>query len=213
MFVLAPDRFGDFNLGNALEFVEYWRKFYRERVSIFQSATRIDYFAEIDPSRPLEVENVRRLLRWKDPRLLTHLIVSGRNAGRDNERVVKITNQMKALNDFRVGVIDEQRFLDWTAAVFPHPSAWVWRVFLAHIARPLDYPIVDRHVLRSYACHTGDAAPLDWPTYKRYRLYFEDLVAASARPGESQLVHRKHVDDALFAFGQFLKSYLVTPSS
>lgn len=207
MFIQNPDLFNNFDISNAREFVQYWRQFYHERVTIFGATERIDYFAEVDPTRPLTSENVRRLLRWKDPRLLTHLVGTGLNAGRLNARVERVTRHLARLNEFRAGTMDESGFMDWTASVFRDPCAWVWRIFLAHIARPAEYPIVDQHVLRAYQCHTGDSAALNWSTYQRYRDYFERIVAASSQSADSQLALRKQTDDALFAFGQFLKVY------
>lgn len=64
MFILDPSRFSDFDLRNGREFVQYWQQYYRQRVTVFGANERINYFAEIDPTRPLTFENVRRLLRW-----------------------------------------------------------------------------------------------------------------------------------------------------
>lgn len=213
MFILDPDLLSNFDLHNTREFVQYWRLPYRQRVKIFGAEERIDYFAEIDPTRPLTAENVRRLLRWKDPKFLSHVIVTGPNARRSNPRVERVTENLARLNEFRAKAIDESTFLDWATSMFPSRDAWVWRLFLGHLARPVEYPIVDQHVLRAFECHTGDTAALDWSKYQRYREYFERIVAASGQLTDSQLVRRKHTDDALFAFGQFLKRYGTTARS
>jgi hypothetical protein len=207
MYVKNPDAFRDFDLHNAREFVQYWRRFYRERVTIFGDVKRISYFAEIDPTRPLTAENVRRLLRWKDPKFLTHLIVSGPNAQTLNPKVQRVTKGLSRINAFRSDAIDESTYLDWATSMFPSRDAWVWRLFLVHLARPLEYPIVDQHVLRAYKCHTRDDSALNWSTYARYREYVDKIVHGCIVSNESLLVRRKQTDDALFAFGQFLKRY------
>lgn len=158
MFILDPHGFRDCALGNAAHFVQYWRQFYRGGVTVFHSKEHIDYSAEMAPSQSLTAENVRRMLRWKDPKFLTEDIVSGPNKGQKNPKVAKIVNDLSRLNAFREGRCDEETFLAWASMMFPSSGLWVWRVFLVHLARPFEYPIVDQHVLRVYGHHTGDRA-------------------------------------------------------
>ena len=204
MFVLHPEEFRHFSLSDARRFVLFWRQFYRDSVKVFSSDTRIDYYAEIELGRPLTAENVRRLLRWKDAAYLTEVIMSGAKKG-PNRRVDKVIEHVAALNAFRRGTLSETTFLKCATSIFP--TGWIWRLFLFHIARPLDYPIVDQHVFRSYCWHTGDESEPGWEMYERYRRYFDSIVAAAGQTDESPLQMRKHADDALLAFGQFLKRY------
>ena len=78
----------------------------------------------------------------------------------------------------------------------------IWRVYLLHIARPDDYPIVDQHVLRAYHFLTfGEISELEQTleTYFSYREFFFKIARESGK--EPRLV-----DKALMAFGQYLKS-------
>lgn len=206
MFILNSGEFANFDLGKAQAFVRYWRQFYRDSTKVFGTHERIDYLTEIDPSRSLTVENVRRLLRWKDPKFLAQVILTGPNREQPNPRVERITGDLARLNDFRTGTLSESDFLKWARSMFPS-SEGIWPFFLVHIARPIDYPIVDQHVIRAYRCHTSERLQFDPALYERYRQYFGQIAGALEPSSKSPLEIRKHVDDALLAFGQFLKRY------
>jgi hypothetical protein len=81
-----------FDPKNARPFIEFWSQLYTryDDTKILDAQERIDYYAELNIANDLTEENVRRLLRWKDPRYLTHRILSGPSKGQDNPRVVKV---------------------------------------------------------------------------------------------------------------------------
>ena len=89
------------------------------------------------------------------------------------------------------------------------------RIFLFHICKPYKYPIIDRHVVRAYNCHTNaefnEELDLDrnWEHYMGYRKYFFRIANAYYHNDNyewnmNDTEWLKKIDNALMAFGQFL---------
>lgn len=216
MFILNVKQFGEFDLNRAKQFVDYWSKQYSyDSVKAFDSGEVIDYIDELNLGNNLPEQNIKRLLRWKDPRMLTEKILSGPNKGNENKKVLKVIEKRDCISKFRQGKISEKEFKIETEKIFP--SGFVWQIFLFHIARPFEYPIADQNVFRAFSTQKHTKAPEDWEGYKHYMDYFFQISISSGiiaekpkghEPDIKEIVKRlKKVDDALFAFGQFLSSY------
>jgi hypothetical protein len=204
VFTLNPEEFGQFDWGQAPRFVKFWSQFYHDRVAVLGAAELIDYFMELNVERDLTEENVRRLLRWKDPRHLTHRV----NGGQDNPRVVRVLNNLAAINRFRNDQVAEDEMRNTVAQVFP--NGIVFQVFLLHIAKPHSYPIADQHVFRAFSLHTGQKTRENWETYVAYRDYFGQIAQAikvAQERGIENVRRLKRIDNALMVFGQFLNTY------
>jgi hypothetical protein len=159
--------------------------------------------SELGIGKNLTEENLRRLLRWKDPHYLTH-IHSG--TGEPNPKVVKALNQLDAINRFRNGESAEVDIRQIAAQVFP--NGIVWQVFLLHVAKPHIYPIADENVFRVCSLHTGLGVTQDWETYAAYCKYFEQIAdKLIVQRTIENIVQLKRIDNALVVFGQFLRSY------
>ena len=217
MFILNVKQFGEFDLTRAKQFVDYWSKQYSyDSVKAFDSDEVIDYIDELNLGNNLSEQNVKRLLRWKDPRMLTEKILSGPRKGSENKKVMKVIEKREQINKFRRGEIGVNDFKNETEKIFP--NGFVWRIFLFHIARPFEYPIADQNVFRAFSKQKLTKIPENWDGgYQQYRDYFFQIAISSGiivekRKGHEsdikEIVKRlKRVDDALFAFGQFLSSY------
>ena len=213
MFVLDNEEFGNFDLVNINEFVAYWRSLYTGKPArIVDAEERIDYLSELNMDHALTEENIVRLLRWKDPKYLTHVILSGPNKGDPNQKVQRVLESLDSLNGFRDGNVSEDDFLEMASQIFP--NGHVWTIFLFHICRPVQYPIADQHVFRAFSRHTGtvlgsgQGLKAMWPTYLGYVDYFMCIFhALHENPAQDIVRAMKHVDNALVAFGQFLKKY------
>jgi hypothetical protein len=216
MFILNVKQFGEFDLYRAKQFIDYWSNKYRnDSVKSFNSDEVIDYVEELNLGSNLSEQNIKRLLRWKDPRLLTEKILSGENKGKDNKKVLKVIEKIDWVNKFRQGKIGEKEFKTITEKIFP--SGFVWQIFLFHIARPFEFPIADQNVFRAFSTQKHTMEPKDWGGYKDYIDYFFQIAKSSGISAEKSKGHEsdlkeivkklKNVDNALFAFGQFLRSY------
>jgi len=129
MYILNQPEIAQFNVTNAHRFVEFWSQFYDDSVTVFESKAKIDYFSELNVGNNLTEENVRRLLRWKDPHYLTHIHSETRQ---DNPKAVKALNSLSAINQFRNDQSTEDHMRQTAAEVFPNGP--VWQAFLLHIA-------------------------------------------------------------------------------
>lgn len=206
MFVLDRDHFRGANEAHLNNFVTCWERYYRGSVTISPTdATLINYEAELNVQSDLTEQNVTRLLRWKDPRMLTHPKVDGT----DNHRVKNVLSQLGALNQFRNGNIDQQNFAQTTAGIFP--NGIVWQLFLFHIARPWEWPIADQHVFRAHAALFQQPFPQTLVDFEPYKNNFICLAQAFQDINVDcrvETVRRnKRLDDALMSYGQFLLAY------
>ncbi len=106
--------------------------------------------------------------------------------------------------------VDAESFL----REFSHVSA-IWRIMLLHIVSPNEYPIFDVHVWRAYNyLNKGERKELPSNNLTKIELYkkeylpfFNELSPKTKEP------NRKSVDEALWAFGKFLKPYFATESN
>jgi hypothetical protein len=203
MFVLNQEAFADNTLGNIDGFVNCWSRFYNETPGD-TSGNPIDYLDELNLNANLTEENIRRLLRWKSPRHLTH----ENKLGRQNLKVQKILQEIDTINSFRRQEVADEQFLDFTANIFS--NGFVYRAFLFHIARPSDYPIWDQHVARVHALLKHRENTGDWQHYTDYRTWFAELKTTlniGNELTEDNMRRTKRLDDALMAYGQYLARY------
>jgi len=206
MFILDSNALAENALHNAEAFVTFWSQFYGSEVRILGGPERIDYLAELSLGQDLTCENCRRLLRWKDARYLTHVILNGPNKDKPNPRVQRVLDVLPVMNQFRRGQCAEDEFLRQTRKVFP--NGFVWRVFLFHIAQPHAYPIADQHVFRAFRLHCHEQGQTNWEFYQRYRAYFREIAeACDVRLELTDVPKLKRIDAALMAFGRFLGEY------
>lgn len=209
MFYLDPREFRGGDRTRLVPFVECWERYYRGTVTVAPAnAQPIDYFAELNVGAELTRQNVTRLLRWKDPRLLTH---PKRNStgNKRNLRVVGVLNQLEAINSFRRGDMNRVDFTDVVHGTFR--QGIVWQLFLFHIARPWEWPIADQHVFRAYSALFGGSIPNTLESFDAYRTLFHDLAKAlplpAGPPRAATVEKNKRLDNALMAYGQFLRAY------
>jgi len=207
---------GEFDLNKAKQFVDYWGKPYSyAKVKDCNTNEVIYYLEELNLGSRLTENNLKRLLRWKDPRMLTEKILFGPNKGKENIKVFKVLERRNIINRFREGNLEAEEFKKATEGIFP--NGFVWQIFLFHIARPFEFPIADRNVFQSFSIHKKTIVPRDWEGYKEYIDYFFQIALAASiiterpkgnEPDLKEIVKElKIVDNALVAFGQFLNSY------
>jgi hypothetical protein len=203
MYTLNLADVARFDLDKAQDFVEFWNRYYTDSTTVFETEDKIDYFSELNIGNDLTEENLRRLLRWKDPHYLTHIHSETRE---DNPKVAKALKQLAAINLFRNGGSAEEDMRKTAAQVFP--TGFIWQVFLLHVAKPNVYPIADENVFRVFSLHTGVEAKQDWDTYIAYSKYFGQIAEKLGVPRTVEnLSQLKRIDNALVVFGQFLRAY------
>jgi hypothetical protein len=186
--------------------VDFWSQFYRYEVKDATDKTIIDYFSELNLGTNLTDQNVRRLLRWKDPRHLTDPKLEGTHAGERNDNVDRVLARMGDINRFRRDGASEDEMRKTVTEIFPVGT--IFQVFLFNIAKPHRYPIADQHVFRTFGVHKNLTPTVSWDGYLSYRSYFSQIAKAlivDELPANVRAL--KKIDDALMSFGQFLKAY------
>jgi hypothetical protein len=202
MYVLNRDTFRSVDTNRIVQFVECWERYY-------DGDDIVEYLSELNIGNDLSEQNVTRLLRWKDPLRLTH---PRKTDGGPNPRVIRVLEQLGKLNEFRNGKLNASEFQSITNSLFP--NGIIWQLFLFHLARPAEWPIADQHVFRSYSVMFDAAVPDSIATFSSYVKTFQELATrfrASVGIDDTDQVSiiqaNKRLDNALFAFGQFLASY------
>jgi len=210
MFVLNSSDIASFDLKNARDFVTFWNRFYAYEVTLPEDEKqRIDYFSELNLGSDLSEQNVRRLLRWKDPRFLTD---PTKGTNQPNKKVRRVLESLPIINGFRRNEKTEDEMRLAVEGIFESPTI-VWRAFLLHIAKPHIYPIADQNVFRSYCLHTANPEPQTWQSYADYSDYFAQIADEMGTTRTLENTREvKRIDNALFVFGQFLKEYYKAPA-
>jgi hypothetical protein len=200
MYTLNRDHFRKTDTKRVLAFVECWERYY--------SGNDPEYCSALNLGHDLTKQHVTRLLRWKDPRFLTHPTADGS----PNPRVQRVLKHIGLINDSRIGRVNADEFETVTRSIFP--NGIVWQIFLFHIARPLDWPIADQNVFRSYAKLFNVSPPDSFETYRPYSETFRKLAIPLRRTLgrdrynlERAVLSNKRLDNALVSFGQFLAEY------
>lgn len=85
----------------------------------------------------------------------------------------------------------------------------VLHVFLMHILRPEEYPMIDQHVWRTMKVFQANTKsinqkPETWDDYRAYMAFFKDVF--TLLQGENHLqFNRQTIDRAFMAFGKWIK--------
>lgn len=172
------------------EFIEFWAQFYDE--GKYPDSI---YKANLNINGNLQKDNIIPLLEWKNGQPLSKAKKNIAN---------KIIKNLQKFNDFRaVKTVSQEDFKQfWELVSNIVKTGLIWKVYLFHIARPNDYPIVDQHVLRAHRyLTTGKIAepPQTLETYNTYKNFFHKITKESGKKP-------REVDKALMTFGQYLAS-------
>ncbi|MGB8225866.1 MAG: hypothetical protein WCE45_03210, partial [Sedimentisphaerales bacterium] len=165
MFVLNSNDFNNGDNNNINQFIEFWSQFIPLPPKIYGQNERISYIHELNLDNDLTEANMKRLLRWKDPRFLTE---KG-DPHQPNPLVQNVLRHIQNINNFRRFETDKEII----GQIFP--DGLIYKVFLFHIARPTDYPIADQNIFRSFAKISGSLIPIDKNSYNTYKTFFFNL--------------------------------------
>lgn len=170
------------------EFVDYWKKAY--------GYPNDDEYNRCMNNKPKIVEDIQRLFVWKNGFKLSKL--------KQKSLDKNIKPKLELINDL-VADFNLQRFKD----SFKNIST-IWKVFLLHVIRPTEYPMLDQYVIRAYEYIIINESNPEMPQtnkqkedfyFNYYVDFFNDLASKMSKRST-----RKHLDEALWAFGKFLKS-------
>jgi hypothetical protein len=170
------------------DFISHWRQLYN-----YGDDTK--YSKNIDKNQftPTDLEE---LFHWKNGMTLKG------SGGKEKSLNEKIINRIEIINQYKtVNSVDLLKF----NKDFSNLSA-VWRIFLLHIIKPKKFPIYDQHIHRSF----NFIHNLEWQSInntisdkKKLDFYYSIYLPYIENSGLSDL---KALDEAFFAFGQFLNT-------
>jgi hypothetical protein len=169
------------------EFIEFWSQLYHY-------PSEIDYDSLIQKEE-LSEDELKELFKWKNG-----MNLSGAKEKSFNEKIRVEWDWIKANRN--ASNLDLEVFKDKFK-----PVSTVWKIFLLHVINPKKYPIYDQHIHRAYNFMKGEdfsKISSNYPTnFRKEEFYFETYLPFVESLKVKDL---KTMDDAFFAFGQFLNT-------
>lgn len=162
-------------------FVELWSKVYFYKNS--------EKYSNNIGLEKLENNNLIELYEWKN--------------GMELSPKKDISFQNILLKIDQINKFKEDFDLDEFKREFGKMSA-VWKIFLLHIIRPFKYPIYDQHIHRAYNFLQKNFARIDNTISNKDKenFYFNTYLPFI---NDYKDIELKKLDEAMFAFGRFLK--------
>ncbi|WP_412476413.1 hypothetical protein [Flavobacterium sp. TBRC 19031] len=172
---------------NLNSFINAWSMLYSyANESVYKEAISKTIFNE---------EDVTSLFVWKNGMRLSNKKKNSLNKNILSK--LSVINTFKNSEHFNLEIFKEE-FKDLSA---------VWKIFLLHIIKPDTYPIYDQHIHRTYLyIHKKDYSNLSNTSVnnkEKERFYFEEYLQFIRSSGIKDI---KKLDEAFFAFGQFLNT-------
>ena len=169
--------------GTLEEFISFWSKLYAYDNAVLYNKIHHKVLSEKD---------IKDLYQWKNGMKLSQ--------AKENSLDTKIIKKIKIINSLRaIAKID----LDYFLKEFKEVSV-VWKVFLLHIISPSIYPIYDQHIHRAYRFmhnEASDGIKASMNEGTKLKFYIEEYYPFV---NESKIKNLKKMDEAFFAFGQFI---------
>lgn len=195
-------------------FIEFWKEAYEG-----DNYDWNDYLTFIAINKPLSKEYVLRACQWKKGRKWKDGVYP-ENFGKNWSEYIKAWMNEPTL-DYLENVKKNGEIVETLFKKFEELGTFSsirMQSFIAHTVRPFDFPILDENVWRSfvYLTKAGLSNKLNYTIkdYLDYKKFFDSLVEEYEKDFDKRtasfddrLRKRKDIDDALMAFGQFLKVY------
>ena len=165
------------------EFVGFWNAFY--------SYSLEEYYTPIIEKKRFSKDDLLKLFEWK-------------NGGKLAKKKQKALDSIIAKID-RINALKANFCFDTFLKEFSFVKGMIWKMFLLHVIQPDSYPIFDQHVYRAYLFiaknqrgEIPDNKRKQDVYFKEYAPFFNKLAGKG--------ISRKKLDEALWAFGKFLKT-------
>lgn len=169
--------------GSLQEFISFWSKLYVYDNAVLYERIHNTTLSEDDLKDLYKWKNGMKLSQAKEKSLNTKIISK-----------IDIVNNLRAASNFD---------LEYFLKEFKQVSV-VWKVFLLHILKPNRFPIYDQHVHRAYRFinnQSSDGIKASMNESVKLKFYFEEYYPFVR---ESKITDLKKMDEAFFAFGQFI---------
>lgn len=172
---------------NFQSFIDSWAKLYTfSNESFYKRSISKQYYTEID---------IQNLFVWKNGMRLSRL--KQKSLDQKIKSKLDFINQLKGLN-FDIEVFRDE---------FSNLST-VWKIFLLHIIKPNKYPIYDQHIHRAFLYINkekwNEVSNTSLNNKQKEEFYFNRYLPFII---SQKIKDIKKLDEALFAFGQFLNTH------
>lgn len=169
--------------GSLQEFISFWSKLYAyDNAGLYD---KIHY-------KVLSEKDIKDLYQWKNGMKLSQ--------AKEKSLDTKIIKKLNIINSLRATTEFD---LNYFLKEFKEVSV-VWKVFLLHIISPSKYPIYDQHIHRAYRFmnkQASDGIKASMNESVKLKFYFKEYYPFVK---ESKIKDLKKMDEAFFAFGQFI---------
>lgn len=170
-----------------LDFINFWSKQY--------SFSNEAVYSNSISKKAFTITDIQNLYVWKNGMKLSEL----KQKSLDD----KIKSKLSIINEFKS---NDEIDLKVFSKEFKNLSA-VWKIFLLHLLRPNIYPIYDQHIHRTFLfIHNEDWNNISNDSISnkdKEMFYFDSYLPFIQRSNVTDL---KQLDEAFFAFGQFLNT-------
>jgi hypothetical protein len=166
------------------EFVQFWSKRYIDpRERLYAAGINKDKFSPKD---------LKVLFEWKN---------GGKLSKKKMELVESIIDKISVVNSLRE---------KYSQAIFNSEFRFIkgaiWRIFLLHLINQNKFPVLDQHVYRAYNFLTKGKIK-EIPSSNLAKINYYNNVYINFFNGLVGMgVDRKRLDEALWAFGKYLKT-------
>jgi hypothetical protein len=168
-------------------FIDSWSKLY----SYFNE----EKYNNTISKKVFELDDIQNLFVWKNGMKLSVL--------KQKSLEDKILKKLPVINHLKSNTLVD---LDLFKAEFKELTA-VWKIFLLHIISPNQFPIYDQHIHRTFLFihgeHYSELSNTSINNKEKEVFYFERYLPFIKKSNISDL---KKLDEAFFAFGQFLNT-------
>ncbi len=165
------------------EFVKFWKKLYLYPFEdIYLNRINKNTFTKGD---------IEKLFTWKNGMKFSQ---------KKLKTIKKLKNKIDTINNLK-----REMNLEIFKSQFSDIST-IWKIYLLHIINPSKYPIFDQHVFRAFIfLKTGNIREIPSSNKKKEKIYFEEYLPFFDSLNKKEL-STKEIDEALWAFGKFLKT-------
>lgn len=173
----------NYSSANLKDFVLFWSSFYNYPIEDLY-ASRID-------KKQYSKDDLSQLFVWKNGSKLSQ---------KKHKALQEIINKLEDINKLKTDFC-----LDTFKKEFKFVKGLIWKAYLLHLIAPDTYPIFDQHVCRAfYLVYKNQKKEIPLKNSDKEKVYFDEYVTFFNRLAKES--DRKKLDEALWAFGKFLKS-------
>ncbi|MBU8878520.1 hypothetical protein BGM26_05895 [Bacillus sp. FJAT-29790] len=184
---LGPITCSDFH-----DFTKYWAALYSYKP---KHPKGNELYNEHIQKSEFSEEDLYALFTWKNGMTLSK---------KKKETVKQITEKIHLINSLKGS---DQVNVDYDLDFL---SDGVWKIFLLHLINPEYYPLFDQHTYRAFQ-YIQTELILEIPKDNKQwvKLYFDEYLPYIHEHSSHEGLKMTEIDQALFTFGQFLKSPFV----